>query len=90
MNEKIHQIMNEYMRGYIPFQEITHAANAICAEPTEEKVNEMTTYLMQFDKEFVALQTVNTKSLTNNQVRFGMSEVRKLIQQAATTTEQEG
>lgn len=79
MNEKIHEILSRYLHGYIPTQEITHAANEICKDPTEDKVFEMTTYLMQFDKEFIPLQTVNTKALTNNQVRFAMSEIRQVI-----------
>lgn len=83
MNEKIHAILNEFLHGYIPTQEITHAANELCKDPTEDKVLEMTTYLMQFDKEFIPLQTVNTKPITNNQVRFAMSEIRKVIAEGA-------
>lgn len=79
MNEKIHEILNDYLRGKIPAQEITHAANEICKDTTEEKVQEMQVYLMQFDKEFIPAQTVNTKALVNNDIRFAMSEIRKLI-----------
>lgn len=79
MNEKIHDTLYSFLKGKIPVQEITHAANEICKEPTEEKVQEMQVYLMQFDKEFVPMQTVNTKALPNNDVRFVMSEIRKLI-----------
>lgn len=79
MNEKIHETLYDFLHGKIPVQEITHAANEICKEPTEEKILEMQVYLMQFDKEFVQMQTVNTKALPNNDVRFAMSEIRKLI-----------
>lgn len=79
MNEQIHEILNTYLTRKIPVQEITHAANEICKEPTEKKVQEMQVYLMQFDKEFIPAQTVNTKALVNNDVRFAMSEIRKLI-----------
>lgn len=80
MNEKIHDILYDFLQGKIPVQEITHAANEICKEPTEEKIQEMQVYLMQFDKEFVAMQTINTKALPNNDVRFAMSEVRKVVE----------
>lgn len=79
MNEKIHEILNDYLKGKIPTQEITHAANEICKDATEEKVQEMQVYLMQFDKEFIPAQTVNTKALVNNDIRFAMSEIRKII-----------
>jgi len=77
--QKIHDALYEYCHGYIPVQEITHAANEICKDPTPETCDEMIRYLDKFDKEFVPLQTVNTKALTNNQVRYGMAEVRKVI-----------
>lgn len=80
MEEQIHDILNSYLTRKIPVQEITHAANEICKDPTEEKVQEMQVYLMQFDKEFVADQTINTKALVNNDIRFAMSEIRQLIQ----------
>ena len=79
MNEKIHEILYDFLKGKIPVQEITHAANEICKDPTEDKIQEMQVYLMQFDKEFVAMQTINTKALPNNDVRFAMSEIRKLV-----------
>lgn len=84
MNEKIHEILNNFLKGKIPVQEITHAANEICKEPTEDKVLEMQGYLMQFDKEFIPAQTVNTKALVNNDVRFAMSEIRKIIAEGET------
>ena len=82
LNENIHDILNKYCHGYIPVQEITHAAKEICNNPTEETILEMTTYLDQFDKELVPLQTVNTKALTKNQARYAMSDIRKLIKEA--------
>lgn len=82
VNNKIHAILNEYLTKYIPTQEITHAANEIVKNPTDDVVMDMTRYLMQFDKEMILLQTVNIKPVTNNQIRFAMSEVRKLIAEA--------
>lgn len=78
-NTKIHDILYKYCHGYIPTQEITHAANQICLNPTEDTVLEMTTYLDQFDKELIPLQTVNTKPLTSNQIRYAMADIRKII-----------
>ena len=70
MEEQIHDILNSYLVRKIPAQEITHAANEICKDPTEEKIQEMQVYLMQFDKEFIPAQTVNTKAFVNNDIRF--------------------
>ena len=81
-NAKIHDTLYKYCNGYIPVQEITHAANQICLSPTEDTVLEMTTYLDQFDKEFIPLQTVNTKPITINQVRYAMANIRKIIAEA--------
>lgn len=86
---KIHEILNNYLKEYIPSQEITHAANEICKTVnedgtySEEKVYATLTYLQQFDKEFVYLQTVNTKPLTNNQIILAIHEVRKSLQEYA-------
>lgn len=80
---QVHQTLNDFLKGKIPAQEITHAANEICKEPTEAKVEEMQVYLMQFDKEFIPAQTVNTKAIVNNDVRFAMSEIRKIVKKAA-------
>lgn len=80
---EVHDILNEYLRNKIPYHEITHAASQICKEPTEEKIQEMQVYLMQFDKEFIAMQTINTKAIANNDVRFAMSEIRKIIQETS-------
>ena len=86
---KIHDTLYEFCHGYIPVQEITHAANQICLNPTEDTVLEMTTYLDQFDKEFIPMQTVNTKSITANQVRYGMAEIRKIIADNSETEPEE-
>lgn len=89
MNEKIHDILYSFLNGKIPVQEITHAANEICKDPAEDKIQEMQVYLMQFDKEFVQMQTVNTKALPNNDVRFAMSEIRKVIAEEEAKKESE-
>ena len=81
----IHKTLQDYMHEYIPTQELTHAANEICKALTngtdvEDTLLEMHSYLQKADKEYIPLQTVNTKSLTNNQLALAMHEVRKLIQ----------
>lgn len=81
----IHKTLQNWLRDYIPTQEITHAANEICKSIkddgtyNEDVLLEMHSYLQKPDKEFIPLQTVNTKSLTNNQLTLAMNEIRKLI-----------
>lgn len=90
MNElklSIHEALCSWLRKYIPVHEITHVANEICKSiqddgtHDEDKLLEMHTYLQQPDKEFYTLQTVNTKSITNNHIILAMNEVRKLIKE---------
>lgn len=90
MNElklSIHETLCSWLKDYIPTQEITHAANEICkainddGTHDEDKLLEIHTYLQQPDKEFYILQTVNTKSITNNQIILVMNEIRKLIKE---------
>lgn len=81
----IHQTLQDYLGKYIPTQELTHAANEICKTIKEDGTYdedilfEMYHYLQQPDKEFIPLQTVNTKSITNNQTIIAMNEIRKAI-----------
>lgn len=81
----IHQTLQDYLGKYIPTQELTHAANKICktikedGTYDEDGLLEMHTYLQKPDKEFIPLQTVNTKSITNNQIIIAMNEIRKAI-----------
>lgn len=81
----IHQTLQDYLGKYIPTQELTHAANeiykAIKKDDTydENVLLEMHSYLQKPDKEFIPLQTVNTKPITNNQIIIAMNEIRKLI-----------
>ena len=83
----IHETLCHWMKEYIPTQEITHAANEICKSINddgtydEDVLLEMHTYLQKADKEFIPLQTVNTKSLTNNQLALAMNEIRKLLKE---------
>lgn len=80
---KVHDILYKYCSDFINVQEITHAANEIIKNPTEETILEMTTYLDSFDTmrigQSVLLPTSNTKAFTANNVRFAMSEIRALI-----------
>ena len=81
----IHQTLQDYLGKYIPTQELTHAANEICkaikedGTYDEDVLLEMHSYLQKPDKEFIPLQTVNTKSITNNQIIIAMNEIRKAI-----------
>lgn len=78
--QKVHSILYDFCHTRIPVQELTHAANEICKDPTVDKCNEMIVYLDQFDKEFIPLQTVDTKAIGKNEVRYGMAEVQKMIE----------
>ena len=81
----IHQTLQDYLSKYIPTQELTHAANEICKTIKEDGTYEedvllkMHSYLQKSDKEFIPLQTVNTKPITNNQIIIAMNEIRKAI-----------
>jgi hypothetical protein len=81
----IHKTLQDYLGKFIPTQELTHAANEICktiqedGTYDEDMLLDMHTYLQKPDKEFVPLQTVNTKSITNNHVILAMNEIRNLI-----------
>ena len=81
----VHQILQDYLGKYIPTQELTHAANEICkaikkdGTYDEDVLLEMHSYLQKPDKEFIPLQTVNTKPITNNQIIIAMNEIRKAI-----------
>lgn len=80
---KVHDILYKYCSDFINVQEITHAANEIVKNPTEETILKMTTYLDSFDTMRIGqptlLPTSNTKAFTANNVRFAMSEIRALI-----------
>lgn len=79
----IHETLQKMLYDYIPAQELTHASNEICKAiengTEEDMILEMHSYLQRPDKEYIPLQTVNTKSITNNQLALAMHEVRKLI-----------
>lgn len=87
MQLQIHDILNKYCREFLQAHEITHAANEICKNPTEDTILEMTTYLDSFDTvrygagagQSYLMPTCLNKGLTANNVRFAMSEIRKLI-----------
>lgn len=79
----IHETLQEWLKDYIPTQELTHASNEICKAiengTEEDMIYEMHSYLQRQDKEYIPLQTVNTKSITNNQLALAMNEIKKLI-----------
>lgn len=84
---QIHNTLYKYCSDFLNVQEITHAANHIINDPTENGILEATTYLDSFDTarygqgagQSYLLPTCTTKGLTSNNVRFAMSEIRKLI-----------
>ena len=43
--QQIHDILYKYCHEFLQAQEITHAANEIIKNPTEDTILEMTTYL---------------------------------------------
>lgn len=93
-NEKkiqIHNILYRYCSDFLNVQEITHAANEIINNPTENTILKMTTYLDSFDTmrngQSDLLPTSNTRAFTANNVRFAMSEIRALL--AAETEEEQ-
>lgn len=81
----IHKTLQDYLGKYIPTQELTYAANEICktiqkdGTYDEDVLLEIHSYLQRPDKEFIPLQTVNTKPITNNQVILAMNEIRNEI-----------
>lgn len=87
MQNQIHDILYNYCHGFLQAQEITHAANEIIKNPTEETILEMTTYLDSFDTarygcgagQSYLLPTCLNQGLTANNVRFAMSEIRKIV-----------
>ena len=90
--QQIHDTLYEYCYDFLQTQEITHAANEIINNPTEDTILKMTTYLDSFDTvrygagagQSYLMPTCLNQGLTANNVRFAMSDIRKLI--AADTT----
>lgn len=89
---QVHNILYKYCSDFLNVQEITHAANEIVKNPTEETILEMMTYLDSFDTmrngQSDLLPTSNTRAFTANNVRFAMSEIRKLIAASAEEDDQ--
>lgn len=91
--QQVHDILYQYCHEFLQTQEITHAAFKIIENPTEETILEMTTYLDSFDTvrygsgagQSYLMPTCVNQGLTANNVRYAMSEIRKLI--AADTEE---
>ena len=87
MQQQIHDTLYQYCHGFLQAQEITHAANEIIKNPTEDTILEMTTYLDSFDTvrygsgagQSYLMPTCVNQGLTANNVRYAMSEIRKLI-----------
>ena len=80
---QVHNILYKYCSDFLNVQEITHAANEIVKNPTEETILAMMTYLDSFDTmrngQSDLLPTSNTRAFTANNVRFAMSEIRALL-----------
>lgn len=79
----IHDTLYNYCHEFLNVQEITHAANEIIKEPTEDKIIEMANYLDSFDTirlgQPTMMPTGTVRGLESNNVRFAMSEIRKII-----------
>ena len=90
--QQIHDILYKYCHEFLQTQEITHAANEIIKNPTEDTILEMTTYLDSFDTvrygagagQSYLMPTCLNQGLTTNNVRYAMSEIRKIIQEGGT------
>ncbi len=82
---QVHNILYKHCSDFLSVQEITHAANEIIKNPTEQTILNMTTYLDSFDTMRLGQPTTNptetTRGLTANYVRFAMSEIRKLLKE---------
>ena len=81
---QIHNILYKYCSDFLNVQEITHAANEIVNDPTEDTILKMTAYLDSFDtmrngSQSILQPTSNVKAFTANNVRFAMSEIRTLL-----------
>ena len=85
--QQIHDILYKYCHEFLQVHEITHAANEIIKNPTEDTILEMTTYLDSFDTvrygkgsgQSYLMPTCLKQGLTANNVRFAMLEIRKII-----------
>jgi hypothetical protein len=85
--QQVHEVLYKYCHEFLQTQEITHAANEIINNPTEETILAMTTYLDSFDTvrhgcgagQSYLMPTCLNQGLTANNVRFAMSEIRKII-----------
>lgn len=84
---QVHDILYQYCHEFLQAQEITHAAFKIIENPTEETILEMTTYLDSFDTvrygsgagQSYLMPTCVNQGLTANNVRYAMSEIRKIV-----------
>lgn len=86
---QVHNILYKYCSDFLNVQEITHAANEIVKNPTEDTILAMTTYLDSFDtmrngSQSILQPTSNVKAFTANNVRFAMSEIRTLLAQTVS------
>lgn len=85
--QQVHDTLHKYCHEFLQTQEITHAANEIIKNPTEETILEMTTYLDSFDTvrygsgagQSYLMPTCLNQGLTANNVRYAMSDIRKII-----------
>lgn len=85
--QQIRDILYKYCREFLQAQEITHAANEIIKNPTEETILEMTAYLNSFDTvrygcgagQSYLMPTCLNQGLTANNVRFAMAEIREIV-----------
>ena len=80
---KIHKSLYNNLSDFLNVHELTHAANEIITNPTEETIGKMSNYLCSFDTirmgQSYLLPTATVRGLTANNVRIAMNEVRDII-----------
>ena len=87
IKQQIHDILYKYCHEFLQTQEITHAANEIINNPTEDTILKMTTYLDSFDTvrygagagQSYLMPTCLNQGLTANNIRLAMSKNRAII-----------
>lgn len=83
--QAVRDILNKELSQYIPAHELIHAAHQICSAFEDDgtvdelKLEEMHSYLIQFDKPYTPLQTVRIDSIIRNQAAIAFAQIRKLM-----------
>lgn len=85
--EQIYSFLRDAGSQYIPVQELTAMASKIVNDPTEETLQEVQDYLAQFPYYRLGQTqmhpTTQQAALAGNDIRLGISEIRKIIEAAS-------